>query len=73
MIAWKDIVFAFQTWQMRRLIKKQDRDGTGPLSSRAWRKHQRGEALTSEEQKALDDANEFLAKVRTPGSKAGRQ
>ena len=73
MIAWKDIVFAFQTWQMKRLIKKQDRDGTGPLSGRAWRKYQRGEALTPEEQNALDSANEFLAKIRTPERKDDRQ
>jgi hypothetical protein len=71
MIKWGDIVFAFNTWRMKRLIKRHDRHGTGPLCDRAWRKQRRGETLTPEEQEALDAANEFLAKIRTPDRKEG--
>lgn len=69
MITWSDIVFAFRTWQVKRQMAKDDRDGTGPLSGRAWRKQLRGEPLTPEEQKSLEEAEKFLARIRTPESK----
>lgn len=66
---WQDVIFAFQTWQVKRQIKGDDRNGTGPLSARAYRKRMRGEPLTPEEQESLDNAEAFLAKIRTPERK----
>jgi hypothetical protein len=69
---WRNIVFLYQTWRIKQQIKRDDREGTGPLSARAYRTRQRGEPLTPEDQASLDDAEACLAKIRTADRKGNK-
>jgi len=69
---WRNIVFLYQTWRSKQHIKRDDREDIGPLSARAYRTRQRGEPLTPEDQASLDDAEAFLAKIRTPDRKGSK-